>query len=73
MVVLWETPSTEKTLMSSKEITVTEFRKHLPNFLYRILLKKESFTITNHGKPQGTIGPVTDPEDLKRLNRKLGR
>jgi prevent-host-death family protein len=39
-------------------ITVSELRNDLSNFLYRTLLRGETFIITKNGKPKAMLRPV---------------
>ncbi|XAS66700.1 type II toxin-antitoxin system Phd/YefM family antitoxin [Micrococcaceae bacterium Sec5.7] len=46
-------------LAASKSIGVRELRQHASSILEQVQSTGESITVTNHGKPQAVIHPIT--------------
>ena len=56
-----------------KEISVSKFRSDLPDILYKVLLQGESYVVVKHGRKFARVCPVSDPKEVDRLSRGLGK
>jgi prevent-host-death family protein len=49
-----------------QHVKSSDFRKELSSYLWRVSQNKESFVITDYGRPVAVLGPV--PEDQQDAN-----